>query len=314
VPRYLTPFVAIVATTWLGGIVSGFVLVGGPEWAQPTVAVTPPPAVTSPTPSLGISGAVVSLTPLPPGASGSTAPEATSPPLSAPPTVPPSLVAPSGVPATAQPTARRTRAPSAPPKPSSIPTLAPTVPPTLAPTPEPTAPPITPPPTLPPTPPPSVAVSCGNGVDNSGGLGLICEVTIIAGVSATIRECHGAAGDPQAACSIRTIDGRVTSVSQCNGSVNGGGSVLRCSVHVVGGAGPPATVNQCVGSGATIGCSPFPATATGATVTQCNGTGNGGTLVGLICTASGSQSVTVDQCNGSVNGGGALVGCFAVLE
>jgi hypothetical protein len=153
-------------------------------------------------------------------------------------------------------------------------------------------------------------------VDNSGGLGLICETTIVVGVSATIRECHGAAGDPQAACSIRTITGSVTAVRQCNGSANGGGSVLRCSVHVLGGFGPTATVNQCVGSGGgiTIGCVPFPATAPGATVTQCNGTANGGTLVGLSCIASGSQGVSVDQCNGSGNGGGTLVVCSAVLE
>ncbi|MBA2756057.1 MAG: hypothetical protein H0U37_01255, partial [Chloroflexi bacterium] len=60
------------------------------------------------------------------------------------------------------------------------------------------------------TPPVSAATiaattTCSNGVDNTGGLGLICEVTIVntitqAGGSATVtvRECHGAAGDPEA--------------------------------------------------------------------------------------------------------------------
>ncbi|HEY3073388.1 MAG TPA: hypothetical protein VGJ46_11290, partial [Candidatus Limnocylindrales bacterium] len=54
---------------------------------------------------------------------------------------------------------------------------------------------------------------------------------------------------------------------------------------------------------------------TGATITQCNGSANGGTLVGLTCTATGtrpsSHGVRINQCNGSANGGGALVICSA---
>ena len=49
--------------------------------------------------------------------------------------------------------------------------------------------------------------TCSNGVDNTGGLGLICEVTVVNTITATggtsvvtVRECHGAAGNPQAAC------------------------------------------------------------------------------------------------------------------
>jgi hypothetical protein len=80
-----------------------------------------------------------------------------------------------------------------------------------------------------------------------------------------------------------------------------------------------ATVNQCVGSGGgiTTGCDPYPATTSGAAITQCNGSANGGTLVGLTCTATGTKSavqrVTINQCNGSANGGGALVICSASI-
>jgi hypothetical protein len=69
--------------------------------------------------------------------------------------------------------------------------------------------------------------TCSNGVDNSGGLGLICEVTIVNTITAgggsatvTVHECHGAAGDPQASCSTVSTDLNepVTAVRQCNGS------------------------------------------------------------------------------------------------
>jgi EAL domain-containing protein len=142
----------------------------------------------------------------------------------------------------------------------------------------------------------AATTTCSNGVDNAGGQGLICEVTIentmtAVGGSATVtvRECHGAAGDPEAACTIQVsiLTEPVTSVDQCNGSINGGGGTLRCSVQVrntyVAEDPSPVgvTVNQCVGSGDgfTVGCDPFPATTIGATITQCNGSANGGTLV-----------------------------------
>ncbi|MEP6639375.1 MAG: hypothetical protein ABJC39_08500 [Chloroflexota bacterium] len=176
--------------------------------------------------------------------------------------------------------------------------------------------------------------TCSNGVDNSGGLGLICQVTIVNRITAsggssktTVRECHGAAGAPTASCTtkVRLMNRPVTKVNQCNDSINGGGGTLRCSVRVtnnfVGMAtgATAATVNQCVGSGSiTTGCDPFPATTTGATVTQCNGSANGGTLVQLRCTVSGtkpsSHGVTINQCNGSANGGGALVICSANIS
>jgi hypothetical protein len=174
--------------------------------------------------------------------------------------------------------------------------------------------------------------TCSNGVDNTGGLGLICDVTVVntittsgGSASVTVRECHGAAGNPQAACSTTTtvLPQAVTAVTQCNSSINGGGGTLRCSVQVTNdfiGLSPTATaasVDQCVGSGGgiTTGCDPFPATTSGATITQCNGSANGGTLVGLTCTATGTESsaqnVTINQCNGAANGGGALVICSA---
>ena len=176
--------------------------------------------------------------------------------------------------------------------------------------------------------------TCANGVDDTGGLGVICEVTIVNTITAsggsatvTVRECHGAAGDPEAACTIDTqvLTSPVTAVNQCNAATNGGGGTLRCSVHVtnnfvVDPNPTSATVNQCVGSGDgdTTGCDPFPASTTGATITQCNGSANGGTLVGLTCIASGTESgaldLTINQCNGSANGGGALVICSAQID
>ncbi len=177
--------------------------------------------------------------------------------------------------------------------------------------------------------------TCSNGVDNTGGLGLICEVTIVNTITSgggsatvTVRECHGAAGVPETACTTMTdvLTEPVTAVTQCNDSINGGGGTLRCSVEVtnnfvgVDPAPTAVTVNQCVGSGGgiTTGCDPFPATTTGATITQCNGSANGGTLVELTCTATGTESaglaVTINQCNDSANGGGALVICSTNIE
>jgi hypothetical protein len=176
--------------------------------------------------------------------------------------------------------------------------------------------------------------TCSNGVDNTPGLGVICEVTVVntitptgGSATVTVRECHGAAGDPEAACTTTTdiLTEPVTAVTQCNDATNGGGGTLRCSVdvtnnYVVDPAPTAVTVNQCVGSGGgiTIGCDPFPATTTGATITQCNGSANGGTLVQLECTATGTAAsahgVTINQCNGSANGGGSLVICSANID
>ena len=149
----------------------------------------------------------------------------------------------------------------------------------------------------------AATTTCSNGVDNTPGLGLICQVTIVntitgSGGSAkvTIHECHGAAGAPTAACTTKTttLSAPVTVVNQCNNSIGGGGGTLRCSVTVTsnfyGGIGPgatAATVNQCVrsGGGITTGCDPFPANTTGAAITQCNDSANGGGAL-VICSAS----------------------------
>src|SRR4029077_14154185 len=69
------------------------------------------------------------------------------------------------------------------------------------------------------------------------------------------------------------------------------------------------------GDGIANNCDPFPATTANATITQCNGSANGGAPVNLKGTATGTKSsafnVTVYQCNNSTNGGGALVICSA---
>jgi hypothetical protein len=183
--------------------------------------------------------------------------------------------------------------------------------------------------------------TCGLGLGDLGGRGLICEVTIVNTITAgggsatvTVHECLGSAGAPTDgsggggfSCSTKTIvlSEPVTAVTQCNNSINGGGGTLRCSVLVTNnfyGVSPGATaasVNQCVGSGGgiTTGCSPFPATTTSAAITQCNGSANGGTLVQMTCTAAGTMAsalaFAVNQCNGSANGGGSLVICSASL-
>jgi hypothetical protein len=181
----------------------------------------------------------------------------------------------------------------------------------------------------------AATTTCSNGVDNTPGLGLICEVTVVNTITptggtaeVTVRECHGPAGDPEAACTTQTdvLTEPVTAVTQCNDSTNGGGGTLRCSVDITNnfvGVNPgatDATVNQCNGSGDGVAntCDPFPATTSGATITQCNDSANGGTLVELTCTATGTQSpgfnVTINQCNNSTNGGGALVICSANIE
>ena len=142
----------------------------------------------------------------------------------------------------------------------------------------------------------AATTTCSNGVDDTPGLGLICQVTVVntitgSGGSAkvTVHECHGAAGSPTAACTTTTasLTKPVTAVTQCNSSINGGGGTLRCSVTVTsnfyGGISPgstAATVNQCVGSGGAgnvlFACDPFPATTSGAAITQCNGSATGG--------------------------------------
>jgi hypothetical protein len=176
-------------------------------------------------------------------------------------------------------------------------------------------------------------VTCNNGLGNGGA---VCETTVVntitpSGASAvvTVRECVGSAGVPDATCTVTTqpLSEAVTAVNQCDGSINGGGGTLLCSVVVtnnfIGITPAPtvtaATVDQCNGSlttGTVRACNPDPASTTSATITQCNGSANGGGA-SLTCTASGTQSsglaFVIDQCNGSSNGGGTRTVCSASI-
>ena len=174
----------------------------------------------------------------------------------------------------------------------------------------------------------NVAVDQCNGVFNDDAQTILCTVAVE----------NFLTDDPATTGSIVTLNGvsspfssgnLVTSVTQCNGSGNAGGSTVQCTVSVTNtitqsGASPPtdATVNQCntdqLGTGPSP-CVPFPATTSGATITQCNGSGSGGGLVpGSGCTAGGTVSSTlqvlINQCNGSGNGGGGKVICSATIQ
>ena len=181
------------------------------------------------------------------------------------------------------------------------------------------------------------AFSQCNGVDNVGGQAVECRYTVTNNLNGdatsstvTVEECHGAANDPPTmVCNTTTSSSGdlVTSIDQCNGSGNGGGGTVTCTVdvtnNIVGTVTPsPATVNQCNASGTgggtepTILCNPYPANTTGANVTQCNESGNGGGGTQRVqCTVDDGSTttsvlnVTVNQCNGSGNGGGATVTC-----
>jgi LPXTG-motif cell wall-anchored protein len=179
------------------------------------------------------------------------------------------------------------------------------------------------------------AIDLCNGSDNVGGEEVRCEVTIsntldlasgVGSSTVTVQECHGAAGAPTCGpATTSTFSDVTTAVSLCNGSGNGGGGVVACSVRITNtitgnATTAPATVNQCNGSGQgggtepTVQCSPIGST-TSATVTQCNDSGNGGGgTLRVRCdvepsTQSSSLPVTISQCNGSGGGGGATVTC-----
>ncbi len=192
----------------------------------------------------------------------------------------------------------------------------------------------------------AVAAQCNDEM-NGGGTEVACTVTVVnyltaAGALAaspastlTMTRCVGATGPVSTltcATTVSTLSEPVASVRQCNGSGNGGGGAVVCTVTVSNHfTGSPAVVTaakiyQCIGSvitgtGAPGTCTPANTagitSVPAATVGQCNGSGNGGTSVGFICSVSGSSTMTatfplnVDQCNGSGNGGGALVTCQA---
>lgn len=176
-----------------------------------------------------------------------------------------------------------------------------------------------------------------DGQFNVGGEGLDCRITVenfldlatgVASSRVTTLACSGAANvDPLPTCVGPTVTDYpelTTRADQCNGSANGGGSSMICSVTVVNTITGTATtsaapVNQCVGSlttGDVRACSPDPATADASVdgVTQCNGSVNGGGG-SMTCTVSPSTTSNsafafiVNQCNDSANGGGARIVC-----
>ena len=181
------------------------------------------------------------------------------------------------------------------------------------------------------------ALSQCNGTDNVGGQAVECHYTVTNNLNGSetsstisISECHGAANDPPTLVCTPSSSGSselVTSIDQCNGSGNGGGGTVVCTVDVINNitgteTATAASVNQCNASGTGGGtepttlCNPFPANTTGATVTQCNEAGNGGGGTTRVqCTVDSNSTttsvlnVTVNQCNGSGNGGGATVTC-----
>lgn len=187
-----------------------------------------------------------------------------------------------------------------------------------------------------------IPVSQCNGVFNTGGLSVICTVTIVN----TLTDSPTTTGsvitmtDHTGATTVQTSTDIVISVNQCNSSARGSGGTLQCYVTIINniamnGAATAgtATISQCNGNqpdglGSTApldhSCSPVANTGTGATIFQCNNrTGNGGGLVNAPpnfshCTASGSVSsslpITVNQCNeDSADGGGGQVDCRTTI-
>ena len=187
----------------------------------------------------------------------------------------------------------------------------------------------------------NAAGACATGTGNVGGQCIVCDVTVVNTITAiggnatvTVHECLGSAGDPtdgtgpgghRCTTTVTSFNEPVTAITVCDGSANGGGGKLLCSIKVtnnfvgISPGGLAATVNQCVGSvttGTVRACNPDPATTSGAAITQCNGTANGGGS-SLTCKASGTMAsaflVWINECNGSGGGGGALVVCTASL-
>ncbi|MCU1413559.1 MAG: hypothetical protein JWN80_899 [Microbacteriaceae bacterium] len=184
-----------------------------------------------------------------------------------------------------------------------------------------------------------LVISQCNYDSNTPGLLISCDVTVnnyfnsatgAMSSSTVVKACRGAANTAPSSCTVSTLPATfvVTSVNQCNNSVNGGGSTLACSVTIVnnitGTIGLSGfSVNQCIGTGggggtSTTICNPI-ASTTSATVTQCNGSANGGGGDGrVICTVNPGDGsalpVGITQCNGSANGGGSTVTCSSSVR
>jgi hypothetical protein len=174
-----------------------------------------------------------------------------------------------------------------------------------------------------------------NGQFSGGGQGASCSVVvnnyldIAAGTqssSVVVTACNGSEGVPTASCSSEssTFPSLITGVNQCNGSADGGGSRLICSVSVInnitGEATPtPASIRQCNDATSALVCSPIGNT-TDATIEQCNnstaadGIGSVLTCTVLTSTQTTALPVSIDQCNYSGNGNGSFVTCTASIQ
>lgn len=183
----------------------------------------------------------------------------------------------------------------------------------------------------------STVAQC-NGVPGvDGGTGAAeCSVTVdnyldlatgaTSSTTSTVVCIHEANTDVACpAATVETSTQLIHTVNQCNDSINVGGGNTICTVtvnnHITGSTTAyPATVNQCVGSGASteLDCVPLQNT-TDATVTQCNNSGNGGGAdvhcrVNPSATATKDVPISVNQCNYSSNGGGSTVECTTELN
>jgi LPXTG-motif cell wall-anchored protein len=188
---------------------------------------------------------------------------------------------------------------------------------------------------------PTEATEQCNDADNVGGLAISCTVDIVNNYNAAtqlgsstmvIEECHGAAGAEPTCITVPSASNTlITSVTQCNGSGNGGGATVRCDVNIVNNitgtaTATSATVNQCNEAGQeggtepTILCNPLGDTVN-ADVIQCNQSGNGGGGTERVrcnvitsSTVSDVLPININQCIGSGNGGGAIVECNTSIQ
>ena len=95
-----------------------------------------------------------------------------------------------------------------------------------------------------------------------GGAAVACDVTVanhlkvptgVGSSTVTVRACHGAA-HAALTCTTSTTpsDQLTTAVTQCNGSYNGGGATVTCTVHIVntitGGATPSTATTSVLAS------------------------------------------------------------------
>lgn len=167
--------------------------------------------------------------------------------------------------------------------------------------------------------------------------GMTCTVTVVNTINGSTRSSTttvtrlctlGPCSTPNGTFTTHSSS-LVTMVQQCNNSDNDAAHTISCEVHITNNisAGTPnakpltkASTNQCVDSAAPpkVRCTPFPATAGAATVTQCNGSANGGTgtvdcAVDPASKVSRAIPIRVNQCNGTGNPGGSVVSCEASL-